>query len=101
MKTNSSAVTKSHLLDYVTKFEFNEFRDEMKDFRTDTQRRFDFIDVRFTAVDKRLDTLDRKFDQLREDFRVHTGVIVQEFRESTATIMEYLRHLDAKKVDKE
>lgn len=87
MKTNNTQITKSHLLDYVTKFEFNEFRDEMKDFRSDTQQRFE--------------TLDRKFDQLREDFRVHTGTILQEFREHTATIMEYMHHIDTKKVDKE
>ena len=85
MKTHTTQVTKSDLLDYVTKFEFHEFRGEMRDFR-------ESVESRFNAVD-------RRFDQLEESFRVHTGIIVQEFRERTDTIMEYVRHIDAK-VDK-
>ena len=94
MKTNPTLITKSHLLDYVTKVEFNDFRDEMKDFRVDTQNRF-------TSIDNRLDSLDRKVDSIREEFRVHTGVLLQQSREEFKTAMEYMRHVEAKKLDKE
>jgi hypothetical protein len=59
----------------------------MKDFRSDTRQRFD--------------TLDRKFDQLREEFRVHTGVLLQQSREEFKIAMEYMQHVEAKKLDKE
>ncbi len=94
MKINPTHATKSDLLDYVTKLEFNDFRDEMKDFRVETQNRFN-------SIDKRLDGLDRKFDQVREDFRIHTGVILQQSREEFKTAMEYMRHVEAKKLNKE
>jgi|GEM_PF-2891330 len=93
MNINTIHITQSHLLDYVTKLEFNEFRDEMKEFRVDTQQRF-------TSIDKHLDILDRKFDQLREEFRVHTGTILQQSREYMNTVMKYMRHIDTRKLDK-
>jgi AICAR transformylase/IMP cyclohydrolase PurH len=87
MKTNTTQVTKSHLLNYVTQFEFGEFRREVTE--------------RFDSVDTRLSTLDRKFEQLREDFRTHTGVLLQQSREEFKIAIEYMRHIEAKKLDKE
>ena len=101
MKNNTTQVTKSDLLDYVTKFEFNEFRVEVRDFRESVESRFNAIDRRFDGVDRRFDSIDRRFDQLQEEFRTHTGVILQQTREYFDTVMEYMRNIEAKKMDKE
>jgi hypothetical protein len=107
MKINTTTATKSDLLDYVTKFEFNEFRTEMLDRFDGVSDKFVSIDARFNAVDKRFDSLekrfdglDRKFEQLREEFRVHTGVLLQEFRAQSKIAMEYMKHIGENKADK-
>lgn len=87
MKTNPTHVTKSHLLDYVTRLEFNDFRKEVAD--------------RFDSVEVRLSNLDRKVEMVREDFRIHTGVILQQSREEFKIAMEYMQNVEAKKLDKE
>jgi archaellum component FlaC len=103
-------ITKADLHDYVTKYEFNEFASEMRDFRENTTERFDQVDARlsgidsrlnsmdkrFTAIDKRFDSIDRRIDSLEEQYRVQTGVILQEMRTLSKATMEYLRHLDSK-----
>lgn len=122
MKTNTTQVTKSQLLDYVTKLEFSEFRNEVLDRFDSTDNRFDSIDTRFAAIDtrftaidnrfdsvdkrfssmdKRLNSIDKKIDQIREDFRVHTGVLSEQFSEQFKVAMEYMQHVEAKKLDKE
>lgn len=101
MKIPTIHVTKSDLLNYVTRFEFGEFRKEVLD-------RFDGVSVRFSAVEGRLDSVDRRLDNLghkvdsiREEFRIHTGVILQQSREEFKAAMEYMQHVEAKKLDKE
>ena len=103
-------ITKAQLHDYVSKFEFKEFVAEMRDFREETNRRFDQIDERFVAInvrftgvdsrlsgiDKRLDVLDRRMDSLKEEFRVQTGVMLQEMRTLSQATMEYLKHIDSR-----
>lgn len=107
MKSHSIYATKSQLLDYVHKSEFNElkkdvrdFRDEFIEFRDKTDARFNSIDKKFISIDSRFNSLDRRFDELKEEFRIQTGVILQETRENFKTVMEYLKHLDEKKLDK-
>ena len=86
MKTPRTYVTKSHLLDYVTKGEFNEFRTEMYDFRDHTNRRFDAID--------------RKLVDLDENMRRSFGLLHEQFREDLKASMEYYSNLDKTKVDR-
>ncbi|MEK7646643.1 MAG: hypothetical protein AAB381_03055 [Patescibacteria group bacterium] len=93
MKINTTQATKSDLLDYVTKFEFSEFRTEVSD-------RFDSVDSRLDSLDKRVDNLDRKIDSIREEFRVHTGVLLQQSRDYFDTAMEYMKGIGENKADK-
>ena len=108
MKTNPTQVTKSDLLDYVTRLDFNDFRKEVLDRFDSVSDKFASVDVRFNAVDKRfdslerrIDSLDRKVESIREDFRIHTGVILQQSREEFKIAMEYMQYVEAKKLDKE
>jgi archaellum component FlaC len=119
--------TKSQLLDYVSKFEFNEFVGEMRDFRVDTNKRFDLIDNRasftdkrftsiddrfssidkrfdlvddrFSSIDKRFDSIDRRIDRLEDSIRTTIGTYYEQFREDLKTGLEYVQNIDAKKVD--
>src|SRR3989338_2806287 len=60
MKTNTY-VTKDQLVtDYVTKADFTEFREEMRDSKQDLDTRFDAIDARLVAHDKRFDAIDAR-----------------------------------------
>ncbi len=93
MKTPRTYVTKSHLLDYVTKGEFNEFRTEMYDFRDEVNRRF-------TVIDKRFDGIDRKLVDLDENMRRSFGLLHEQFREDLKASMEYYSNLDKTKVDR-
>lgn len=107
MSSHSTYATKSQLIDYVHKGEFNEFKKEMYEFKKEM---YDFRDEfiifrdktesRFNSIDKRFNSIDRKFDELKEEFRIHTGIILQETREQFKTVMEYLKYLDEKKMDK-
>ena len=81
MKT-TTLVTKAQLHDYVTKFEFNEFAGEMRDFREETSKRFDRID--------------RRIDRLEESFRVQTGVILEEMRTISQATMEYIQGIESR-----
>ena len=72
-KTPTLYAQQSQLMDYVTKFEFNEFRDEVN-------HRFDSVDKKFTAVDVRFSDLDKSIKRISEEMRTHVGVVVQEFR---------------------
>lgn len=96
-------ITKAQLHGYVTKFEFNEFVGEMREFKENTTERFNQldsrlsgIDSRLNAIDKRFDSIDRRIDRLSEDFRTQTGIILEEMRSLSQATMEYLRHIDSR-----
>ena len=88
MKT-TTLVTKAELHDYVTKFEFNEFVGDMRDFRQDANERFN-------KVGKRFDSIDRRIDRLEESFRVQTGVILEEMRSLSQATVEYLKGMESR-----
>ena len=99
MKTPPIYATKSQLLDYVTKSEFKEFKDDMYDFRDQVYDRLNSIDQKFEArfgtndvvlarINKKFDSIDRKFlsidkklDDMNENIRVSIGVMHEQFRE--------------------
>lgn len=94
MKTPQTYATKSNLLDYVTKSEFNEFKTEMYDFR-------DEVNQRFSRVDKRFDIIDRKLIDMEENIRRSMALLHEQFKEDLKTSMEYFTDIDRKKLDKE
>jgi hypothetical protein len=100
MPSHSIYATKSQLLDYVHKSEFNEFKKDMRDFHDEMIEFRDKTETRFNSIDSRFNEIDRRFDELKEGFRIHTGIILQETREQFKIVMEYLKHLDEKKLDK-
>jgi len=121
INNNSTLVNKHQLLDYVSKREFGDFVEEMRDFRTITESRFDSIDARFDSIDrkfvsiesrlsihdkrfsdidKRFDKMDRQFDELKEIIRVQTGAILDQFREDLRVGIKYFQNVDRNKVDK-
>jgi len=128
INNNSTLVNKHQLLDYVSKREFGDFVEEMRDFRTITESRFDSVDVRFDSIDARFDSIDRKFvsiesrlsihdkrfsdidkrfdkmdrqfDELKEIIRVQTGAILDQFREDLRVGIKYFQNVDRNKVDK-
>lgn len=116
----TTQIQKHQLLDYVSKRDFNDFVEEMRDFRGVTESRFDTIDQRFngidvrfagidkrlngidkrlSGIDKRFNDIDRKFDELKEIIRVQTGAILDQFREDLKVGLEYVQNVDNKKVD--
>jgi len=125
----ATLVNKSQLVDYVTKIDFGEFKEEMSDFRAETEVRFDSVDSRFdlidkrfdlidnrfvaadkrfvaiesrlSSIDKRLNGIDKKFDQLDDSIRRTFGTYYEQFREDLRTSMEYVMNVENKKVDKE
>lgn len=100
INNNSTLVNKHQLLDYVSKREFGDFVEDMRDFRTVTDDRFDAIESRLSAHDKRFDKIDRQFDELKEIIRIQTGAILDQFREDLKTGIEYFQNIDNNKVDK-
>jgi chaperonin cofactor prefoldin len=100
INNNSTLVNKHQLLDYVSKREFGDFVDEMRDFRTVTESRFDSIESRLSAHDKRFDKIDRQIDELKEIIRIQTGAILDQFREDLKIGIEYFQNIDKNKVDK-
>jgi uncharacterized coiled-coil protein SlyX len=114
INNNSTVVSKHQLLDYVSKREFGDFVEDMRDFRTVTEtrfdtiesrlsaydKRFDSIELRLSAHDKRFDKIDRQFDELKEIIRIQTGAILDQFREDLKTGIEYFQNIDNNKVDK-
>ncbi len=106
VNTNNTFVSKHQLLDYISKRDFNDFVAEMRDFRSLTETRFNSIDARFNTIearlaehDKRFDKIDRQIDELKEIIRVHTGALLDQFREDLKMGLEYVQHVDNKKVD--
>lgn len=85
MKKENIYATKSQLLDLVTKIEFSEFKEEMRDFRYSTEKRFIAID--------------RRFDSIEELIRTSTGVLYDQFSHDLKLGMEYFQNIDNKKVD--
>lgn len=76
-------VSKHQLIDYVTKREFNDFVEEMRDFRDSTN--------------KRLGNIDRRIDELKDEFRIHTGILMEQIREERQIFKEYIEHYFVKK----
>lgn len=107
LKTNSKLVTKNQLLDYVSKRDFNDFVGGMYDFRDEmgakfevVEKRLDGIDNRLNGVDKRLNSLDRKFEELKEDMRIHTGAILDQFKEYMQINREYMQGVEERLMNK-
>lgn len=100
INNNSTLVNKHQLLDYVSKREFGDFVEDMRDFRTVTESRFDSIESRLSAHDKRFDKIDRQIDELKEIIRIQTGAILDQFREDLKIGIEYFQNIDKNKVDK-
>ena len=46
-----------------------QIKDQLKDFKGDTDKRFDQVDKRFEQVDKRFDQVDKRFDQVDHRFQ--------------------------------
>lgn len=106
MKTPTTYATRSQLMDYVTKGDFTEFKEEMRDFRDDAEKRFTSIDSklrtiddRFDSIDKRLSIHDRRFDTLEDTIRRSIGLMHEQFREDLKIGIEYFQNVDNKKVD--
>ena len=93
MTENKTLVAKHQLLDYVSKREFNDFVEEMRDFRDLTERKLNSIELRLSLHD-------RKFDEIMELIRVQTGAVLDQFREDLRAGMEYVKYIDESKVDK-
>lgn len=73
--------------DYVTKSEFEAFRDE-------TRERFDSIDQKFEIF------RDEIVNTLRDDFARQTGIILETFQHNLKASMEYMESRLDKKLDK-
>lgn len=99
VNTNNTFVSKHQLLDYISKRDFNDFVAEMRDFKELTGERFNTIEARLAEHDKRFDKIDRQIDELKEIIRVHTGALLDQFREDLKMGLEYVQHVDNKKVD--
>lgn len=91
MRTSTTHITKSDLLDYVTKSEFKEFKDEMYEFRDDMGLFRTNTEARFNSIDKRLITIDEKIDDLADQMRRSMGILAEQFREDLRTSLEFLR----------
>ena len=86
MKTPTTYATKTNLLDYVTKSEFNDFKVEMYDFRDEM---YNFRN----KTEQRFNNVDRRFDELKEEFRLQTGILMDQMREDRKVTLEYIRGL--------
>ena len=93
---NSTLVSKHELLDYVSKRDFNDFVDEMRDFRDVTSTRFNLVDKRFESIERRIDLLERRFDELKNDFRIQIGAVLDQFKENMKINMEYMQGLESR-----
>lgn len=100
---NSTLVSKHELLDYVSKRDFNDFVEEMRDFRDVTSTRFNLVDKRFESIERRFDTierrldlLERRFDELKNDFRIQVGAVLDQFKENMKINMEYMQGLESR-----
>ncbi len=87
VNTNTTLVSKHHLLDYVSKRDFNDFVAEMHDFRDVTETRFD-------AIDKRFNIIDRKLDKLGDDFRIQVGAVLDQFKEQMQINREHMQGVE-------
>jgi len=58
-------------------------------------------DSRFNIIDKRFNDMDRKFEELKEEFRIHTGAILDEFRAINKVTLECMQHIESKMVTRE
>ena len=100
MPIQTNTVTRSHLLDYVTKSEFFDFKKEFFDFKSEM---YDFRDEMYNfrnemqisqnKTEKRFNDVDRRFDELKEEFRIQTGVLLDQMREERKIAFEYMRGL--------
>ena len=80
----------------------------MRNFRDETESRFDTIDARFDAVnqrlesidirlsgmDKRFSSIDRRLDTLGENFRIQTGAILDQFKEYMQINREHMQGIE-------
>ncbi len=87
--------------DYVTKTEFNEFRD-------DVTKQFSLVDENFSKVHEdirniqgNIKSMQDDFGNMREDFKNHTGILIETFRHELRASMEYIDSRLDKKLDKE
>ncbi len=80
--------------DYVTKSEFESFRDDVRE-------RFDSIDNRFSVIDQKFESFkDEIINTLRDDFARQTGIILETFQHNLKASMEYMESRLDKKLDK-
>ena len=108
MTTTPIPIKKHQLLDYVSKIDFNDFVEEVRNFRDETESRFNTIDSRFDAVnqrlegidirlsgmDKRFSSIDRRLDTLGENFRIQTGAILDQFKEYMQINREHMQGVE-------
>ncbi len=101
MKTNTTYVTKNQLVtDYVTKFEFAEFKEEMYDFKDDMNNFRSETGKRFDSVDKRLTSVERKLDEYREEMRRTSGAMLDQFRHDLKVGFEFMMDVREGKKDR-
>ncbi len=94
MNTRPAPILKHQLQDYVSKLEFNDFVEEMRNFRDLTGVRFDTIEQRLSDHDKRFNNIDRRLDKLGEDFRIQTGAILDQFKEYMQINREHMQGVE-------
>ena len=113
INNDTTLVSKHQLLDYVSKRDFNDLTADVRDFREETEARFDSVDSRlgtielrlsghdkrFDSIEKRFNDMDRRFDEIKELIRVQTGAILDQFREDLKTGMEFVQNIEKTKVD--
>ncbi len=92
-------VTKDKLADYVSKNDFHEFKMEMRDFRDETNNKFDGIEIRLSAHNKRFNEIERKIDDLKSEYYIHIGVMREAFRHDLLLAVEHLQGLVTKTID--
>ncbi len=96
-ETTTYATTHQLRADYVTKFEFNEFRTEVRDQFIGVNARFDGIETRLDSiekrqgiVEKRLDVLVRRMDTLEENVGKRIDGALDEFTHRLKVGIEYI-----------
>lgn len=94
-KMTTAYATKSQLLDYVTRREFLDFKEDFHAFKEEV---YSFRDEMYEfrrSTESRLDRIDKRFDEIKEDFRIQTGYLMEEMRDERQAMKEYIQPLFA------
>lgn len=99
------------LQDYVTKREFGDFKDEMREFRCEVDTRFDRVESRLDKVETRLGNVESRLgnvetsvatiernaatykQEITESFNRTAGMILDQMKYDFCLAVEYLEHV--------